>query len=126
MPAEGAVINNPSDVTRIIYRSGFGIVETLGQRQFAKPRLLGPQGRAMTGSCARNLSGFIDVGWSQGQGDNFVVIRNTARAIRLSHHKAARSNRQDCNDESRGLPLIHEFCKPSHVVSGAYCGVSLM
>ena len=37
MLAEGAVINNPSDVTRIIYCGGFGIVETLGQRQFAKP-----------------------------------------------------------------------------------------
>ena len=45
----------------------------------------------MTGGRARNLPGFVDVGWPQGQGDYFVVIRNTARAIRLSHHKATRT-----------------------------------
>ena len=125
MLAEAAIINDPSDVTRIVYRSGFGIVETLGQGQFAKPRLLGPQDRAMTGGCACNLHGFIDVGWPQGQGDYFVVRRSTARAIRLSHREATGNDRQDCNGEPRDLHLIHEFCKPPHAVSGAYCGVSL-
>ena len=80
-------------MTRILYRSGFGIVEAVGQRQFAKARLLGPQGRAMTGGRARNLSGFVDVGWPQWQGDYFVVIRNTARTIRLPHHRATQSKR---------------------------------
>jgi hypothetical protein len=119
MLAEGAIVNNSCYVTRIVYRSSFGVVEIPGQRQFAKPRLLAPQGRAMSGRGACNLPGFIDVGWPQGQGDYSVVVRNTAPTIRLAQHKATRSNCQDCNDEPRGLHLIHEFCKPSHAVSCA-------
>jgi hypothetical protein len=36
------------------------------------------------GKAPGNLPGFIGVGWPQGQGDYFVVIRNTTRAFRLS------------------------------------------
>ena len=130
MLAESADRNNPSDVTRIVYRGGFEIVEAVGQRQFAKARLLGPQGRAMTGDRARNLSGFVDVGWPQWQGDYFVVIRNTVRAIRCP---------SPCNPEQApGLQggataarlfifLEYEFFREAiHTVVGAYRAVSLM
>ena len=85
MLAEGAVVYNSSDVTGIVYCDAFGIVETRRQRQFAKPRLLGPQCGAMTGRCACDLPGFIDVGGPQGQGDYFVMLGNTARTVGLSH-----------------------------------------
>ena len=63
MLAEGAVVNDPGNVTGIVYRGGFGVVETRRQRQFMKSGLLGPQCGTMTSGCACNLPGFIDVGW---------------------------------------------------------------
>jgi hypothetical protein len=82
---EGALVDNSSDVTGTVYRGGFRIIETRRQGQFTKSGLLGPQCGAMSGGSAGDLSGLIDVGGLQGQGDYFVVLGNTVRAAGLSH-----------------------------------------
>ena len=71
----------------------------------------------MTGGGARNLPGFIDVGWSEGQGDYFVAIRNTARAIRLSHHKATGATARIAMTNRAAFILCTVF--QSHAVSGS-------
>src|ERR1700683_4326138 len=99
MLAEVAIEYNPRRLAGIIHCNAFGIVESGRQRQFAKPGLLAPQGRAMTCGSAHNLARFIDACRLQGQGNRFVMFAyvmpgngmfgNAARMVALSRQKTA-------------------------------------
>ena len=70
MPAEGAVINNPSDMTRIILLQWLRSCRNHRAEAVREAQLSRSHRAGNTNGCARNLPGFIDVGWPQGQGDH--------------------------------------------------------
>jgi hypothetical protein len=74
-----------------------------------KPRLLGPQGRAVSGRCACYLPVFVDVDWPQRQCDHFVMRGNAAHTVALSHQKTTRNKQQNYGHKPSGHGAIPEF-----------------